>query len=109
VLIFAKNKWFWKPLQLYLSKRGSVFGVQGTKFFSVYTDQNPIKPNMILQLVNVSTNKRLKVKISAMKAYRRNGGIAPLILNLGSRWRSVVSFTAWPLYCLEKEPLLSIW
>jgi len=27
-----------------------------------------------------------------------NGGIAPHILNLGTRWRRVVSFTLRPLY-----------
>jgi len=64
VVICALEKWFWKPLQLYLSKRGSVFGVLATKFLSNYTDQNPIKPNMVLHLVNVNTNKRLKVKMS---------------------------------------------
>jgi len=36
VVICALGKWFWKPLQLYLSKRGSVFGVQATKFLSIY-------------------------------------------------------------------------
>jgi len=33
-----------------------------------------------------------------MKAYRRSGGIAPLILNLGTRLRGVVSLTHWVLY-----------
>jgi hypothetical protein len=34
----------------------------------------------------------------AMKAYWGSGGIAPRILNLGTRWRWVVSFTPRPLY-----------
>jgi hypothetical protein len=33
-----------------------------------------------------------------MKAYLRNGSIAPRILDLGTRWRWVVSFTPRPLY-----------
>jgi hypothetical protein len=34
----------------------------------------------------------------------RNGGIAPCILDLGTRWRRVVSFTTRPLYSLGKSP-----
>jgi hypothetical protein len=33
-----------------------------------------------------------------MKAYLGSGGIAPLILNLGTRWKWVVSFTPQPPY-----------
>jgi hypothetical protein len=33
-----------------------------------------------------------------MKAYRGSRGTAPLILNLGTRWRWVVNFTPRPLY-----------
>jgi len=33
-----------------------------------------------------------------------SGGIAPLILDLGTRWRWVVSFTPRPLYPQEKSP-----
>jgi hypothetical protein len=39
-----------------------------------------------------------------MKAYRMSGDIAPSILDLGSRWRSVVSFTPRPLYPQGKSP-----
>jgi hypothetical protein len=39
-----------------------------------------------------------------MKAYWESGGIAPRILDLGSRWRWVVSFTARPLYFQAKSP-----
>jgi hypothetical protein len=39
-----------------------------------------------------------------MGAYWGNGGIAPRILNLGSRWRWVVSFTPRPLYLQGKSP-----
>jgi hypothetical protein len=38
-----------------------------------------------------------------MKAYWRSGGIAPRILDLGSRWRWVVSFTPRPLYSQGKS------
>jgi hypothetical protein len=39
-----------------------------------------------------------------LKAYWGSGGIAPLILDLGTRWRWVVSFTTWPLYPQGKSP-----
>jgi hypothetical protein len=42
-----------------------------------------------------------------MKAYCGNGGIAPRILDLGTRWRRVVSFTSRALYPRE-EPLVPI-
>jgi hypothetical protein len=55
----------------------------------------------------------VKVKLSlcfyitehhAMKAYWGSGGIAPRILDLGIRWRWVVSFTLRPLYSQGKSP-----
>jgi hypothetical protein len=39
-----------------------------------------------------------------MKMYKRIGGIAPRILDLGTRWRRVVSFTPWPLCPQGKSP-----
>jgi len=36
------------------------------------------------------------IKNHAMKTYWGNGGIAARILNLGTRWRWVVSFTTLP-------------
>jgi hypothetical protein len=39
-----------------------------------------------------------------MKAYWGSGGIAPRILNQGTRWRWVVSFTPRPLYPQGKNP-----
>lgn len=33
-----------------------------------------------------------------MKAYRGSGYIAPFILNLGTKWKSLVSLTVWPPY-----------
>jgi hypothetical protein len=48
---------------------------------------------------------KIKVKLSlcltkhhAMKTYWGSVGIAPRILDLGTRWRSMVSFTPRPLY-----------
>jgi hypothetical protein len=38
-----------------------------------------------------------------MKAYWRSGGIDPHILDLGTRWRLVVSFMPPPLYCQGKS------
>jgi hypothetical protein len=42
-----------------------------------------------------------------MEEYWGSGGIAPRILDLGTRWRWVVSFTPRPLYPQE-EPLILI-
>jgi hypothetical protein len=39
-----------------------------------------------------------------MKAYWESGGIAPHILDVGIRWRWVVSFTLRPLYPQRKSP-----
>jgi hypothetical protein len=40
----------------------------------------------------------------ALKVYCGSGGIAPRILDLGARWRWVVSFTLRPLYPQGKSP-----
>jgi hypothetical protein len=54
---------------------------------------------------------KVKVKLSlcltehhAMKTYGESGGIAPRILDLGTRKRRVVSFTPRPLYPRKKAP-----
>jgi hypothetical protein len=39
-----------------------------------------------------------------MKAYWKSGGIAPRILDLGTRWRWVVSFILRPLHPQVKRP-----
>jgi hypothetical protein len=43
-------------------------------------------------------------KYHAMKTYWGSGGIAPRILDLGTRWRWMVSFTPRPLYPQGKNP-----
>jgi len=43
--------------------------------------------------------------VHVTKAYRGSRRIAPLILHLGARWRSVVSFTSRPLCHRERTPL----
>jgi hypothetical protein len=40
-----------------------------------------------------------------MKAYWRSEAIAPCILDLGTKWRCVVSFTPRPLYSQGKSSL----
>jgi hypothetical protein len=39
-----------------------------------------------------------------MKTYWRSGGIVPRILDLGTKWMWVVSFTPRPLYPQGKSP-----
>ena len=43
--------------------------------------------------------------VHAVKAYSGSRGIAPLILNLGPRWRTMINVTPRPLYPLERTPL----
>jgi len=38
-----------------------------------------------------------------MKAYLGSASIAPRILNIGIRWKWVVSFTPWPLYSRNRR------
>jgi len=45
------------------------------------------------------------VPICAIKAYRGNIGLAALILNLGTGWKSVVSLTPQPLSLQRKNPI----
>jgi len=44
------------------------------------------------------------VKLSGHEDLWENGGIAPRILNLGTRWRSVVNLTTRSLYFRGKSP-----
>ena len=44
------------------------------------------------------------VPIHVMKAYRRRSGIAPLVPNLNTTWRSVANFTSQLLYSQWKKP-----
>jgi hypothetical protein len=45
-------------------------------------------------------------KHHAMEMYWGSEGIAPRILDLGTRWRLVVSFTPWPFTAREKTLIL---
>jgi hypothetical protein len=63
------------------------------------------------QLIFIADPVSSKVKLSlcltkhhTLKAYWGSGGIAPRILDLGTRWRWVASFTPWPLYPQGKSP-----
>jgi hypothetical protein len=79
-------------------------------------------PSICLRGLSKTTKKdnprdiwtRLKVNLSlcltkhhVIKTYWMSGGIAPCILDLGTRRRWVVSFTPWPLYSrypLDRRP-----
>jgi len=45
------------------------------------------------------------VLIHVMKTYRESGRTDPLILNFGTRWKWMVSWTACPLYRQERTPV----
>jgi len=51
-----------------------------------------------------SYEKGKVLPVYAINAYRRSTGIAPLILNLRTWWRRVVSFISWLIYPYEKNP-----
>jgi len=53
-----------------------------------------------------SKGKVIPTKHHTMKAYWGNGGIAPWLLDLGTRRRWVVSFTPRPLSPPGKQPLV---
>jgi hypothetical protein len=46
------------------------------------------------------------IRHHAMRTYWGNGGIAPRILNLGTRWKWVVSFMPRPHYPRRKSPVI---
>jgi hypothetical protein len=66
---------------------------------------------MIGILVIIKLNVKVKLSLCltkhhAMKTYWTSGGIAPSILDFGTRWRSVVSFTTPVALPPGKEPLV---
>ena len=48
---------------------------------------------------------RYSFTVHTIPEHRFSRGIAPLILNLGTRWRWVVNFTPWMLYPQERNPV----
>jgi hypothetical protein len=67
------------------------------------------KVKLSLCLTKYSATKMdLVLKHYAMEDIWGSGGIAPHILNLGDRWRSVVSFTSQPLCPWKKSPRYSV-
>jgi hypothetical protein len=71
----------------------------GAKLFHAdgRTDGNNDVNNRFSQFCEKRLNSKLAL-IHAIKAYRGNGGIYPLILDLWSRRKWLVSVTPWPLY-----------
>jgi hypothetical protein len=66
-----------------------------------HTLWNPVKTKILFKLRDCPC---ALTQQHAMKVYWGNGGIAPLILDLGDRLRWVVSFTPRPLYPQGKSP-----
>jgi hypothetical protein len=64
---------------------------------TAYLQSGTIKSNRCKSLVLIKAPRHADVWWS--------GGIAPRILNLGTRWRSVVSFTPLPLFPQERTPV----
>jgi len=43
--------------------------------------------------------------LQSLKAYRGSRSIAPLVLNLGNKWKSAVNYTPWSRYLREGTPV----
>jgi len=58
------------------------------------------------ELDDLSIDRR-RLKLCLYRSWRHMGygGIAPFILNLGTTWRRMVSFTPKSLYPLERTPV----
>jgi len=54
---------------------------------------------MITNEIQKSSKDRA-VPVHATKAYKGSSCIAPLILNLGTRWKQVIKLMLWPNYPL---------
>jgi hypothetical protein len=65
----------------------------------------PFDTNDYLLVATVKKRPHASTNHHAIEAYWGNGGIAPLILYLGTRWRWVVSFMPRPLYLQGKSPM----
>ena len=65
---------------------------------------------MLMLILTEKTIVEGKMKFSLHMSWRHISGvgIATFILNLGTRWRLVVSLTCWALYSLGKESLIPI-
>jgi hypothetical protein len=79
----------------------------------LYRDEHPLRSFSLCIFRTPISATQLKVKLSlplcltyhrAMKTYWRSRGIAPHILDLGTSWIWVVSFTPRQLYIQEKDP-----
>jgi hypothetical protein len=69
----------------------------------------PPKFHLLSLLSDTTVVERVKLSLCwtkhhAMKAFRGSGGIAPCIIDHGTRWRWVVGFTPRPLYPHGKSP-----
>jgi hypothetical protein len=85
---------------IFISDRDPLYWVIAIE---VYTFKNLVWVNYIKVKVRVNLSLCL-TKCHAMRTYWGSGGIAPCILDLGTRWRWEVSFTPWPLYPHGKNP-----
>jgi hypothetical protein len=74
-------------------------------FTTLYFIQNTRVTKKNSSLMNIIKGKKENVSLHTKHAYRGSGGVAPSILKLTTRWRSVVNFTAWPSCHRERNPV----
>jgi len=55
-------------------------------------------------LLHLKENKTVKLPLHVPRTHEVESSIAPIIVNLGTRWRQVVSLTPRPLYVRDKSP-----
>lgn len=68
----------------------------------VYTHQ------FISSIISCLTHEGEVIPVHALKSGGVSRGVAPLIINLSTRWRWVVSFTSWLIYPQGKEYLVLV-
>jgi hypothetical protein len=69
-----------------------------------FYNTHPVKlKTFMMNSVYKGKSKGKGVPAHAINACRRNGGVAPFILNCGSRCRGVVSLSPLPLYAQAKS------
>jgi hypothetical protein len=74
-------------------------------FRSVCADSRRVTSSFVCMFHQCNEGKGKLVQVHALKACSGSRGVAPLILNIGTRWNCVVSVTPRPLHAKGKAPV----
>jgi hypothetical protein len=103
----------WKKPKMYFSDNSSAllprnFILQAAILTTLSQPTKELHENILIWMAvsHIRCNRNIYIKyvfcVHAMKLCNGSRGVAPLILNLGTRWRWVVNFTPQPLYPWER-------